>query len=226
MNKSQERFFVYQASRALGVRWDVLEERESPDFLIRERSQTFGLEITEVFNSPTGKKGSKLKEAESINQRTIDFYRELYVERGGPPLSVKILGHADDHTMNDLVESLLSQNLASMRHCEEIKLQISDHVKAYVTKTLRHNWHLIDDRVGWVNQSPIRIIQNSVAKKSESLQAYENAAGPDIRLLLVANRTRASGMLKVKADQMISLDTYGFQVVYFFSYPESVKVFR
>ena len=111
-----------------------------------------------------------------------------------------------------------------MRHSEKIKLQISDHIKAYVTKTLRHDWHLIDDRVGWVNQNPIRIIQNSVAKKSESLQAYENAAGPDICLLLVANRTRASGMLK--ADQMTSLDTHGFQVVYFFSYPESVKVFR
>ena len=224
MNKSQERFFVYRAARALGVRWDILEERESPDFLIRAGSQTFGLEVTEVFNGPTGKKGSKLKEAESANQRTIDTYRELYAEKGGPPLSVKILGEPDDHTMDNLVETLLSQDFASMRLCEQIKLQISDQVKVYVTTTLRHDWHLVDDRVGWVNQNPNRIIQNSVSKKSESLKAYENAVGPYIRLLLVANRTHASGMLK--ADEKTAVDTHGFQAVYFLSYPTDVNVFR
>jgi hypothetical protein len=53
--------------------------------------------------------------------------------------------------------------------------------------------------------------------------ATARAAGPDIRLLLVADRIHNSG--KLMLDDTAALDTEGFQVVYFFPYPEEVIIF-
>lgn len=57
----------------------------------------------------------------------------------------------------------------------------------------------------------------------KKLARYREAAGPDIRLLLVADRICNSG--KLMLDEGTALDVQGFQVVYFFSYPESVTIF-
>ena len=68
MNKGQERFFVEEAARLLGVEWELAEDRESPDFLIDDGSCRFGLEVSELFAGPVGVKGAERKNAESINQ--------------------------------------------------------------------------------------------------------------------------------------------------------------
>ena len=59
--------------------------------------------------------------------------------------------------------------------------------------------------------------------KSKRLTSYKEAAGEDVRLLLVANRILNSG--KSKLVEKTTIDTRGFHVVYFLSYPESVTVF-
>ena len=224
MNKNQERFYVDQAASELGVAWEILEERERPDFLIRVGSRKFGLELSEVFNGTIGEKGAELKKAESVNQRTIDTYRQSYAKEGGRPLRVHILGVIGNQSMKNLTERLLSRDLESLQPGERITIRISDHLKAHVTVALKPDWYSVADRVGWVNQTPLQIIQQSVATKSSSLKAYRTAVGPDVRLLLVANRTRASGMMTM--DEVTVIDTCGFDTVYFFSYPEYVKVFR
>ena len=56
MNKDQERFYVEQAAERLKFSWEILEDREIPDFLISEKGCTFGLEVSEIFRGVGGKK--------------------------------------------------------------------------------------------------------------------------------------------------------------------------
>ena len=124
--------------------------------------------------------------------------------------------------MEELLTILLAQDLATMRPGERFEVEISDQFKAHVTWALRHQWFRVNDRVGWVNTNPLPMIEEAVAKKSELPNTYREAAGADIHLLLVANRMFASGKLQLVEDS--TMDTQGFRVVYFFSYPETVPI--
>jgi hypothetical protein len=67
-------------------------------------------------------------------------------------------------------------------------------------------------------------IAKAIEIKSKKLPGYKQCSGlDDIRLLIVANRIFNSGKLVLMKPA--ALDTRGFHVVYFFSYPESVTVF-
>lgn len=222
MNKAQERFFVEEAARSLGLRWEVVEDRESPDFLIEDGRCRFGLEVSELFAGPMGNRGAARKAAESIHQKTIDRCRRAYEKERDVPLGVKILGNVTKEAMEELLAILLAQDFARMRPGERFEVEISAQFKVHVTRALRHQWFRVNDRVGWVNTNPLPMIEAAVAKKSELLNTYREVAGADIRLLLVANRMFASGKLKLVENSTV--DTQGFRVVYFFSYPETIKV--
>jgi hypothetical protein len=82
----------------------------------------------------------------------------------------------------------------------------------------------VNDRAGRVDRNPTDLIAKEIEKKSEKLPRYKECSGlDDIRLLVVANRIMNSG--KLSLEECPALDLRGFQVVYFLSYPESVKVF-
>ena len=224
MNKAQERFFVEETARSLGLHWELGDDRESPDFLIDDGGCRFGLEVSELFSGPVGIRGAIRKAAESIHQKTIDRCRRAYEKERDVPLGVKILGNVTKEAMEELLTILLAQDLARMRPGERFEVEINDQFKVHVTRALRHQWFRVNDRVGWVNTNPLPVIEAAVAKKSELLNTYRKAVGVDIRLLLVANRMFTSGKLQLVENT--TLDTQGFRVVYFFSYPETVKVFR
>ena len=224
MNKGQERFFVEEAARSLGVQWEVGEDRESPDFLIDDGSYRFGLEVSELFAGPVGIRGALRKAAESFHQKTIDRCRRAYEKERDVPLRIAILGKVTKESLEKSLTILLARDLARMRPGERFEVEISDQFKAHVTRAFRHQWFRVNDRVGWVNTNPLPMIEEAAAKKSELLANYREAAGPDIRLLLVANRMFASGKLQLVEDSTV--DTQGFRVVYFFSYPETINVFH
>jgi hypothetical protein len=66
-------------------------------------------------------------------------------------------------------------------------------------------------------------IAASVAEKSHKLPRYIERAGPDVRLLVVADRYNNSG--KLMLEDAVQLNRYGFEKVYFYSHPENVTVF-
>ena len=223
MNKWEERFYVERAAEMLKVEWVVGEDRESPDFIIAEGNYQFGLEISELFIGREGRKGAAKKAEESFDQEAIDRYRNIYEGERDIPLCVRILGSVNDEIMDQLLAYLLRHDFGAMSLGDQIVIQPSDHFKAYVTKGLRNWWFRVDDRVGMVNTDPMPIMEVRVARKSENLRRYQEAAGEDVRLLLVANRIMNSGRLKLVEKE--SLDTRGFRAVYFLSYPENVTVF-
>lgn len=180
--------------------------------------------IPELFVGHVGRKGSDRKAKESNNQETIDRYREIYVEEKGIPLCVRILGPVNDETMGELLGQLLQRDFESMRPGHQIIVQPNDQLKVYVTKALRSCWLCVDDRVGMVKINPTPIIQRQVAMKSRRLINYHEATGEDVRLLLVANRMLNSG--KLELVEQPAIDTCGFRVVYFLSFPEGVTIFQ
>ena len=207
---------------APGLGWEILEQRETPDFIVREGSRSFGLELTEVFNGTTGKKGAKLKEGESVRQKTIDTYRRRYEERGGSPLSVQILGDPCEENLNQLIDCLQSYDLEAVPLGKRRSFQVNELFKVRVARAFQSHWRLIDDTVGWMNQRALPIIQKCVDGKARRLEEYRGTVGLDVRLLVVANHLRVSGMLSV--DKGATIDARGFHTVYFFPYPEAVQI--
>lgn len=224
MNKRQELFFVEEAAKTLNVQWNVLEERESPDFIVMEGDRRFGLEVSELFVGKVSGKGSSRKAAESSRKGLIERFQKYYEIRETVPLRVEILGIVSEAAMCQLTQELLDRDIRLMELGERFQLQLAETLIARVTRASTANWSRIDDRIGWVDKNPLPIIEESVKRKSRNVDRYRKAVGTDVRLLLLANRLHASGKLKLGEASMI--DTRGFRAVYFFSYPEKVTVFR
>ncbi len=223
MRKQHERFFVEEAAKLLGKTWSLGPDRERPDFLVIEGTQKFGLEVSEVFTGPQSRAGSKMKEKESKTQKAIDALRTEYEHITNIPLRVQLGGDMRAENMAKVVPALIAEDFVSKPICHHVKINLDDGFSVHATKALRTDWFSVNDRVGWVDRDPIQCIADAVEKKSKKLPQYKEAVGPDLRLLLVADRISNSGKLMLK--ERTALDMRGLRVVYFFSYPECVIVF-
>ena len=84
------------------------------------------------------------------------------------------------------------------------------------------DWFSVDDRTGWVGDAS-EDINSAIREKSKKLSEYkENSGLDDIRLLIVADHLRASGMQELRERR--EFDPQGFQIVYFLNYPASADV--
>lgn len=87
-SKVEERIFVEGFLSRLGPGYAILEERESPDFLVSDGQERFGLEVAQVFRdqSPTG---SPTKAAESRRAQYLRKLASSYYSKSGLPSLVK-----------------------------------------------------------------------------------------------------------------------------------------
>jgi hypothetical protein len=125
--------------------------------------------------------------------------------------------------MAAIVPTFVSEDLIQKPVGYHVILDMKNGIRLHVSKSLRADWFNVNHRVGWVDQNPMPNIDVAIRKKAAKLPIYRQAAGSDIRLLLVADRTHNSG--KFALEKQTPLDGRGFSVVYFFSYPESIKIF-
>jgi hypothetical protein len=228
VQKKRERFFAEEAARLLGMAWDLGTDRENPDFVVTEGSEQFGLEIRQIFIGPQGSSGSSLKAAESKTQRIVNELQRQYETIENLPLIVKFVGDMQADNMTTVLPALLAQDLPSKPLCYRFVHDTTNahptraRLRVHVTKALRPNWFSVNDRVGFVDRSPHKIIAAAIAAKATDLPRYEVAAGRDVRLLLVADRISNSGKLTLEEDARF--DFHGFRAVYLFPYPENVMV--
>lgn len=226
--KAGERFYVERAGELLGRTWILEPDRESPDFIVTENGQQFGLEVCEIFTGPKNKKGSRKKAKESDTQKAVNALRQKYEANTNIPLVVKLVGDMCAENMADVVPVLLAMGLSNKPYGHQTCVDVDKghaRLRVYVTRALQANWFSVNDQVGWVNTKPIDDIVREIEEKSKKLPAYKECAGlDDIRLLIVANRTMNSG--KLILEEPPALNLRGFQFVYFFSYPEPIIVFN
>lgn len=221
----RERFYVEEAAKFLGKEWRLGPCRENPDFIVTEGSEQFGLEVVDVFAGRQNRKGSRLKEEESNTQKVVDALRQKYEAAGGTPLGVKFVGDMCDKNTAAVLEALTQNDVAAkpVGHHEVIEADVGKAMlRAHVKRAFRACWLCVS--AGSVDRNPKDRIAKAIEDKAQKLPRYKKCVGlEDIRLLVVANRIKKSG--KLRLEECPAFDLRGFQVVYFYSYPESVKVF-
>jgi hypothetical protein len=210
--KVEEPFYAEQVARSLGRSWTLDDDREHPDFVVFEGGQRFGLEVMELFIGTQGTAGSVLKAGESRTQRAIDELRREYESNpNSVPLKVRFVGNMETANIKTVVPALLDEDLVSKRvgysfvYDTTVKHPFRNRLRVHVTKVVRPDWCNILDRAGFVDRAPHRLIAGAIAKKAVELARYTQAAGDDIRLLLVANRINNSGKLALGAGGSLSL---------------------
>jgi len=224
IQKRRERFFLEQATCSLNADWRIIAEDEGPDFIIEERGRQFGLELNDIFVGPQGAAGSALKREESKTQRLLDGLRLEYETVVPIPLHVRFVGRVEAETLAPVVQSLLDLDLAAKPVAFQTVIDTKLGLRVHVTRSLRTEWISVMDRVGWVNSNPRQIIVDAIETKGRKLSHYQTAAGPDIRLLLVANAIQNSGKLRLSEE--LGFNLCGFKAVYLFPYPEDVITLR
>ena len=223
--KEGERFYVEEAAKLLGKEWRLGPDRESPDFIVTEGAEQFGLEVGDIFTGPQDEHGSHMKKAESDTQKAVNVLRHEYEAKESTPLIVKFVGDMCDENVAAVLPALDAMNLSAKPFGHRDIIEADEgkaKLRVHVTRALQANWFCV--RAGWVDRNPIDRITKAIEDKAKKLPRYKKCAGlDDIRLLVVANRIMNSG--KLSLEKCPALDLQGFQIVYFFSYPESVTVF-
>lgn len=226
--KRVERAYVEEAIRSLGVEWSIHKECDPPDFIIADGEHHFGLDVVDIFHGRQTASGSAMKKAESVMQKQLDNLRCQYEARTGVTLGVKFVGRIASDTMAKVVPELIALNLADQPLAYQTTIEILSGLEAplklYVTKSNRPDWLAVCHRVGFVTPTPDPFIAAEIAKKSRKLARYKSLVGDDIRLLLVADRTKNSGKMGDTTNG--AFDLCGFKAVYFFPYPEKAFVLR
>jgi len=144
------------------------------------------------------------------------------------PLIVKFVGYMDADNLATVVPALVAHDLPSKPTCYHfvhdttVAHPARTRLRVHVTKALRPDWYSVNDRVGFVDRNPHGIVAARIAKKAAELTRYKDAAGGDVRLLLVANLVNNSGMLTL--NERAKFDLHGFSAAYLFPYPENVIV--
>ena len=266
--KTQEWLFAGKAGKLLGGQWDIAD-CESPDFIVNEGGERFGLEVCQIFTGERNEKGSRSKKNEAQNQTRIHRYRRKYEEKENALLSVRLVGDTCDENMEEVIQFLIekkfSEKSAGCHEEFEVPFDI-DHLIAEIMESGHHGslteeqimeseyreryeallsspprlrlkvfvtrlpdsythcaeWQDVGDCVGMVGTAS-KQIYSAIAEKSKKLSEYkENSGLDDIRLLIVADHLRASGMLELRERR--EFDPKGFQMVYFLNYPKSAEV--
>tara|TARA_R110000782_G_scaffold211342_1_gene299269 strand:+ start:2008 stop:2709 length:702 start_codon:yes stop_codon:yes gene_type:complete len=227
--KVAERFIAEEAAKALRKEWCLGPDRENPDFIVTEGGKQFGLEIVEIFTGPQDGHGSHRKRAESETQKVVNALRTEYEEKDDTPLFVKFVGDMCRENLEAVIPTLRELNLSARLPGDQERFVVDKgpaKLSVYVTRGIHNaDWYCVNDRVGGVDQNPAERITEAINSKAGRLPRYRECAGlDDIRLLIVANRRMNSG--KLRLEERPELDLRGFDVVYFYSFPENVTVFR
>jgi hypothetical protein len=220
--KDRERFMVCEAAKSLGKTWRFGDEREHPDFVVFEGTEQFGLEVSEIFIGPQSRAGSALKQRESRTQRIVNELRLQYEAAANIPLNVRFVGKLDVENVALVIPELIAGDIPSKPIGHRFVIDTGMGLRVHVTKSFRPDWYSINERVGFVDRNPQSIIADAIQKKSKELSRYVEAAGPDVRLLLVADRIHNSG--KMMLEEPAVFDLRGFRAVYFFPYPEPASI--
>jgi hypothetical protein len=127
-------------------------------------------------------------------------------------LRVRLVGNMSAQNMTTVVPALLANDFPTKPVGHHVVIDNDIGLRIHVTKAFRPEWFSVNHRAGWVDRNPTPIIAEAVRKKSNELARYREAAGPVIRLLLVANRINNSGKLMLKKRPCSTCTAFGSSI--------------
>ena len=162
---------------------------------------------------PQNHAGSALKNnPKSMTQRSVNALRFEYEAITNIPLHVRCVGDMGANNMATVIAALVRKTWYPSRPAIGLSLlpNTCNGLRVHVTKAFRSDWYSVNNRVGFVNRDPRKMIADAIEKKSKALTRSQALAGPDIRLLLVADRFHNSG--KLMLEERTAFDFDGFQL--------------
>lgn len=212
---------------------EILEDRESPDFLVRFEGRVIGVEVSEIFIS-TDNSSKSLQAQESISSRIVARAQQLYEITGGNPAHVRIffgprcdLTNVNRETAADALASCVRNlRLAPWQRVDlrshEIKVSLLGDISLIhalgVPRAEMAHWSVA--RAGWATPLTESALQNRIDEKAKRLPAYQSVA-PETWLLLVADRTKPSQLFDLGTHLDFIKVFNPFSRSFFYGYPET-----
>ncbi len=221
--KELELIYAEKAAELLNEFWEIEpspNETSWPDLLVKIESETFGLEVREIYLDES-RKGSTKKAYEKMNLKNIQKLADAYYNTNYPPIKVDLLGNIEAH--DKLLNAIISE-VSQLKKLEQRRIELYSNCVIYLRRLPNNmnkykRWNHISDKVGLVRNIDEDIIKRVILKKSKKLSKYSKNIS-DVRLLLVSNRIFNSG--KTQLNSEITFDRCGFNTIYYLSYPETV----
>jgi hypothetical protein len=221
-SKVQERIYAEAAAALLRTDWLIVDIPEPLDFEVRSASETFGLEVRQVFVDAEAEFGSPAKRNESVNVKAISVLAMEYYDSGGPPILAKFFGQMSSVTKKALIELMVAAapiypGPSKTIDAHDLKVTMTPLSASFPNYS---RWAFVNHRVGWLKPITVAVLQHAINRKEANLDLYKQKFD-NVELLLVADRTFNSGKL-VEVDDLV-VNNPGFRTVYFMSYPESIQ---
>ncbi len=224
-SKIQERIYLESFLTHLDRPHLIVEERESPDFLVAVEGEQFGLEVAQVFRdqAEVGRSGSPAKALES---RRNKFLRQLatdYYSADGLPLHVQVL-LSDPASIEKagVIDQIKRARPSTPWECTKINMDGA----IFNLTALPHDagqytrWVCVNNSVAWRGKLGPADVLPVIEEKAARLARYKLAA-LRIELLLVVDMTRASGMVRCDPAQAFP-SLHGFDAIYLYFHPEEL----
>ena len=220
-SKVLERIFVEGFLQRLGPGYVILEERESPDFLVSDGQEKFGLEVAQVFRDQ-GPAGSPSKAAESWRVQYLRRLASDYYSRSGLPLLVdaEISNRFDTGTLADRFKAARP---AAPWAENRFKLRSSTfHLTSLPTEAGQYcRWVCINNSVGWQGWLTAENVDPVINDKASKLSNYRRAIAR-VELLLVVDVTQTSGMVRWRDGTPFPVGQ-GFDAVHLYFHPDEAR---
>lgn len=201
-------------------------ETDWPDLIIQDIKEEFGLEVRKFFIDET-KNGSIKKRKELNNKEIINEIKAEFIQKNLKPINVDFVGDLDHEIKPKIIKKLTSLELNPW----EKRVVNINHNDSYVKLFImglpddfrdNYNWRCTKDHIGVVNENPVDEINQIISDKAKKLPKYSQNL-KKISLLIFANSSYASGMMRLKSND--SIEACGFHKIYFLHYPYGALVF-
>lgn len=233
--KQHERFLLERFLENAGLAAKVIEERESPDFIVWFENQPIGIELSQLFVSHDSNQ-NLLQAQESISAKIVRHAQEIYRASSGQAARISVCFRPGcdlrklnrDRTATSLASFVTGLSLIEWKRVdwrpEESDAGLPDeisfiHALGVPSFDLAH-WSVV--RAGWAASLTIDAIQSRVDEKSSHLQSYRKIVTQNW-LVVVADATNPSGLFDTSQDtsQQSALRAVSspFCRTFFYSYP-------
>jgi hypothetical protein len=230
--KQHERFLLERFLNAASIEADIIEEREVPDFILRFKGRSVGIEVTELFISRDPRQ-HPLQAQESIATRIVGLAQQIYQRSDGPPAHVSVCfapgrdlrNLQRDRTANDLAAFVRNLDLHEWQHVDwrhedfdgALPKEISFvHALGVPSFGMAH-WTVA--QAGWATPLTPEALQYRINEKAQRLPNYQDAVNENW-LLVVADATNPSGLLDTSSHFDASRLSSPFSRTFFYGYPD------
>lgn len=242
--RRRERFLLDRFLEHQGIRPKSIDQLgpPNPDFLIDLGGRKVGIELTEIFVRPDNSENPRaeekplLQEVESITDLIVSQARDIYFEANNALVLSKIVFSqiTRDKQKGKQIAGLIADSIRDMvsRNSSEVvnwKPNVRDngahilseavafiHIRRVPEKRIAR-WKV--ERVGLVANLAPNHLQDRIDLKAPKLESYgQNKYIEEIWLLMVADRTRPSQMLRLRADLPLESLSSPFAKTFYYCY--------